>query len=101
MVLRKILMVLWAVVTVHLSGAAPVSAMNVGFKQWLDDFYPTAAKEGISRATWDSAFTGVTEPDPQVLEKASFQTARQLRRSDLFIAPCRQREPSSRGAACL
>jgi len=66
-------MVLWAVVTVHLSGAAPVSAMNVGFKQWLDDFYPTAAKEGISRATWDSAFTGVTEPDPQVLEKASFQ----------------------------
>jgi membrane-bound lytic murein transglycosylase B len=44
-----------------------------GFNKWLADFQPIAEKEGISRATWDKAFSGVTEPDGKVLEKARYQ----------------------------
>ena len=52
--------------------AGPVAADST-FVKWLEDFYPVAEKEGISRATWDKAFSGVTEPDPRVLEKAAYQ----------------------------
>ncbi|MFW2365930.1 MAG: lytic murein transglycosylase [Desulforhopalus sp.] len=52
--------------------ASPVTA-DSSFVQWIEDFYPEAQKEGITRATWDMAFTGVTEPDPKVLKKASYQ----------------------------
>lgn len=75
MVLRKIMMVFLSLVLVHnaASGTDFASAADGGFRQWLDDFYVVVAKEGISRATWNAAFTGVTEPDPLVLEKANFQ----------------------------
>ncbi len=74
MVLRKILMVCLLVLLVHnASGTCSALAADGGFKQWLDDFYAVVAKEGINRATWNAAFTGVTEPDPLVLEKANFQ----------------------------
>ena len=46
---------------------------NSDFRQWIAGFYPEAEKEGISRATWDAAFSGVMEPDPRVLEKANYQ----------------------------
>jgi membrane-bound lytic murein transglycosylase B len=36
------------------------------------DFWPIASAEGISRATYERAFAGVT-PDPEVLEKAQYQ----------------------------
>lgn len=52
--------------------ACPVMA-DASFVQWIEEFYPEAEKEGVSRATWDLAFAGVTEPDPQVLKKASYQ----------------------------
>lgn len=68
------MMVFLSMVLVHnVAGTGSVSAADGGFKQWLDDFYVVVAKEGINRATWNAAFTGVTEPDPQVLEKANFQ----------------------------
>lgn len=74
MVLRKILMVVLSLVLLHnATDAAPAAAADGGFKQWLDDFYSEVSREGINRATWDAAFTGVTEPDPQVLEKAKYQ----------------------------
>jgi membrane-bound lytic murein transglycosylase B len=74
MVLRKILMVFLLLVLLNNAmDAAPVAAADGGFKQWLDDFYSEVSREGISRATWDAAFIGVTEPDPQVLEKAKYQ----------------------------
>ncbi|MBU1568619.1 MAG: lytic murein transglycosylase [Proteobacteria bacterium] len=72
MVLRKITMVFLALALTH-NASGTASAAQGGFMQWLDDFYVTVAKEGISRATWNSAFTGVIEPDPLVLEKANFQ----------------------------
>ena len=43
------------------------------FRQWLDAFYLTAARQGISRATYDRAFAGVSEPDADVLKKAAYQ----------------------------
>ncbi len=49
------------------------AAENRDFVQWIEGFYPEAEKEGISRATWDMAFAGVTEPDAKVLEKANYQ----------------------------
>ncbi len=50
----------------------PVSAQN-GFKQWLDEFKPIAGQQGVSQATWDKAFAGISEFDAKVLEKASYQ----------------------------
>lgn len=53
---------------------APLSAhADAGFQKWVSGFYSTAAKSGISRSTYDKAFSGVTAPDPAVLEKARYQ----------------------------
>lgn len=49
------------------------SAEKIDFVQWIERLYPEAHQQGISRATWDSAFSGVTEPDARVLEKANYQ----------------------------
>ncbi len=52
--------------------AQPVRA-DAGFRKWINDFYPVAAKSGIKKSTYQSAFKGVREPDPDVLRKARFQ----------------------------
>ena len=53
---------------------SPLSAhADAGFQKWVSGFYGTAAKSGISRSTYDKAFSGVTAPDPAVLEKARYQ----------------------------
>ncbi|MDQ0321835.1 membrane-bound lytic murein transglycosylase B [Pararhizobium capsulatum DSM 1112] len=44
-----------------------------GFQTWINSFYETAAKAGISKATYRAAFSGVKSPDPVVLEKAAYQ----------------------------
>lgn len=46
---------------------------DAGFQKWIRDFYPTAAKNGITEKTYRQAFKGVTEPDKFVLEKAAYQ----------------------------
>ena len=46
---------------------------DAGFQKWVSGFYSTAAKSGISRSTYEKAFSGVTAPDPDVLEKARYQ----------------------------
>ena len=43
------------------------------FQQWIADFYATAAEAGISKSTYQKAFSGVKTPDPDVLEKAAYQ----------------------------
>ncbi len=54
--------------------ACPIDAQaDAGFKTWISKFYATAAQSGISRSTYDKAFAGVSEPDPEVLEKATYQ----------------------------
>ena len=55
-----------------LSASLPASA-DEGFRRFVAGFYQTAAKSGISRSTYESAFNGVTSPDPRVLEKARYQ----------------------------
>src|SRR5262245_30532459 len=44
-----------------------------GFERWVASFRSTAAENGISGATFDRAFANVTDPDPEVLEKARKQ----------------------------
>ncbi|HUH48950.1 MAG TPA: lytic murein transglycosylase [Mycoplana sp.] len=54
--------------------ASPTAAWaDAGFQQWIANFYATAAKSGISKATYKQAFAGVKTPDPEVLEKAAYQ----------------------------
>jgi len=63
-----------AVVFVCISGlfADNVKA-DTGFRSWISGFYKTAAMSGIKRKTYEQAFSGVTEIDPTVLEKARYQ----------------------------
>lgn len=57
-----------------LLGICAVSAeANQDFVTWLKDFYPEAGREGITVATYNNAFQGVTEPDDVVLERAAYQ----------------------------
>src|SRR4029077_18197039 len=46
---------------------------DAGFERWVAGFRSTAAQSGISKATFDRAFRNVTDPDPEVLEKARTQ----------------------------
>lgn len=49
------------------------ASADAGFVRWVAGFRATAADSGISKATFDRAFRGVTDPDPEVLEKAARQ----------------------------
>jgi membrane-bound lytic murein transglycosylase B len=42
------------------------------FAQWVQAFWPSARAAGITRATFDRAFAGLT-PDPEVIEQANYQ----------------------------
>jgi membrane-bound lytic murein transglycosylase B len=46
---------------------------DAGFQRWVAGFRSVAAQSGISGTTYDRAFRGVTEPDPEVIEKARYQ----------------------------
>ncbi len=48
------------------------ASADPGFDRWVEEFWPIAKAEGVSRATYDAAFRGVA-PDPEVLEKARYQ----------------------------
>lgn len=53
---------------------APLPALaDRNFQTWIANFYSIAANAGISKGTYNKAFAGVTEPDPDVLRKATFQ----------------------------
>ncbi|MCI5148532.1 MAG: lytic murein transglycosylase [Candidatus Electrothrix sp. MAN1_4] len=43
------------------------------FQSWLNNFYPQAAKQGISKKLYQQVFAGVTAPDQEVLRKAAYQ----------------------------
>ncbi len=63
-----------ALVFFIIAGSAPIDAhADAGFTKWINGFYATAAKAGISEKTYRQAFAGVSEPDPDVLQKAGFQ----------------------------
>ena len=46
---------------------------DAGFEKWVAGFKATAVQSGVSGSTYDRAFRGVTDIDPEVLEKARYQ----------------------------
>ena len=63
-----------AIAMCAISALSPVDARaDAGFVKWINDFYTTAAQNGISKSTYTKAFSGITTPDPAVLEKARYQ----------------------------
>lgn len=62
-----------AVVAAGLILAAPPAFADQGFQNWVRSFKSVARKNGISSSTYDRAFSGITSPDPEVLEKARYQ----------------------------
>ncbi len=68
-----------ALLALALLGAAGPASADAGFVKWVNGFRATAAASGISGTTFDRAFRGVTDPDPEVLEKARYQPE--------FVAP--------------
>ena len=46
---------------------------DAGFERWIASFRATAIQSGVSGSIYDRAFRGVTEIDPEVLEKARYQ----------------------------
>jgi membrane-bound lytic murein transglycosylase B len=69
---RRMLMVA-AVAGIGLTGAINNAAADAKFQNWIAEFRGTAMKSGISASTYNRAFAGVTEIDPEVLQKAQFQ----------------------------
>lgn len=55
-----------------LCAAVPAHA-DAAFQNWINSFYTTAAREGITQSTYRKAFAGVKSPDPEVVEKANYQ----------------------------
>jgi len=53
--------------------AADNAFADAGFRQWVQSFRSTAIGSGVSAGTFDRAFKGVTDIDPEVLEKARYQ----------------------------
>ena len=49
------------------------SRADTGFTNWIASFENVAAQSGVSRSVYRAAFSGITEPDMEVIEKANFQ----------------------------
>lgn len=72
--LSKLLLLIFPLlVFVGLVSGSAQGAVNADFVQWIAALYPEAQKEGISKNTWDTAFSDVTEIDARVLERANYQ----------------------------
>jgi membrane-bound lytic murein transglycosylase B len=70
--LRKILIGFGTAFTIATVSASPAWS-DAGFQKWISDFYSVAAKNGISKKTYNAVFAGVSEPDQLVLDRAGFQ----------------------------
>ena len=65
---------LFAVLAIVLSVfAVRPAAADAGFVQWIRNFETVAVKAGVSRSVYEAAFSGVTDPDPDVIAKARYQ----------------------------
>nr|WP_210003300.1 lytic murein transglycosylase [Phyllobacterium sp. 1468] len=58
---------------IALAGAINNAAADAKFQNWIADFRGTALNSGVSASTFNRAFAGVTEIDPEVLQKAQSQ----------------------------
>jgi len=71
--ISKLLLILFVALAPILMVSVSDARSDAGFRQWIVDFYPVAARHGIRKATYDRAFARVRTPDPEVLRKARFQ----------------------------
>ncbi|WP_410010695.1 lytic murein transglycosylase [Phyllobacterium zundukense] len=55
------------------AGAIDDASADAKFQSWIADFRGTALNSGVSASTFNRAFVGVTEIDPEVLQKAKSQ----------------------------
>ena len=58
---------------IFLLAGVDVARADAGFQRWIADFRKVATAKGVTPGVFDRAFRGITEPDPEVLQKASFQ----------------------------
>ena len=58
---------------IFLLAGANVARADAAFQRWIADFRKVATAKGVTPGVFDRAFRGITEPDPEVLQKASFQ----------------------------
>lgn len=70
---RRLANALAAALSLTMVFAADNAFADAGFRQWIQSFRGTAVGSGISASTFDRAFRGVTDIDPEVLEKARYQ----------------------------
>ena len=64
------LLLAFIVMSFSWSGAA---SADPGFEKWIASFKPVAAKAGVSSATFNAAFAGITGPDVETVEKMGRQ----------------------------
>ncbi|MEM8744011.1 MAG: lytic murein transglycosylase [Pseudomonadota bacterium] len=70
--MRIVIFVTSLLVLLPAFGVGSAHAQNAAFERWVQSFWPEARKKGISKATFQRAFKGVT-PDPEVIKKAEHQ----------------------------
>ncbi len=46
---------------------------DAGFRNWIASFRATAVQAGVSGTVYDRAFRGISDADPEVLQKARYQ----------------------------
>lgn len=66
-------MIAAAGLSLSMLASASTAHADAGFERWIASFRSTATQSGVSKATYDRAFRGITEPDAEVIEKARFQ----------------------------
>lgn len=64
---------LLALVAMLALACGPLAAADAKFQALIEAQWPRAKAAGISRATFDQAFAGITDPDPAVLKLADNQ----------------------------
>jgi membrane-bound lytic murein transglycosylase B len=67
----RLCMILLAVAMAVFS--ADTASADAAFQKWIAGFRPVAMKAGVSKATLDSAFAGMTSPDVETIEKMGRQ----------------------------
>jgi membrane-bound lytic murein transglycosylase B len=58
------------------TAAKPDTAANASFRSFIDALRPDAEARGVSAATFDAAFRGVSSPDPGILARTTAQGGR-------------------------
>jgi len=70
--LKLALSLLALLAAISILGVPERASAAQSFAAWVEQFWPVARAAGITRATYDRAFKGLT-PDPKVIEAANFQ----------------------------